>query len=409
MNHTVEQKKYYNTIMSEEQPEVNVREEYELWRKNCRYMYEFVSETALTWPSITVQWLPEHQTNDVIDAKLLLGTHTSGEDQNYLKLASTQLPNLNYVSTDGTKPKANSKIKITKKFETSCEVNRARYMPQDSNTVATIDGNGEIDLFNLEQGSSLGHIKPHLENGYGLSWNPFTKGLLLSSSDDKSIVLSDVNKLDASEGFVFRSKLHKDIVNEVKWHLFDQNLFGSVSDDLQVLLYDLRAPEKSVSGFHCEGSNGVNSLSFSPFSRNLLAVGNANSNIVLSDLRKLSGTAEKHAQLHTMMGHGDAITCLEFSPHTDGIIASGSQDRRVIIWDLSKIGEEQAQEDAEDGSPEILMMHAGHTGPVSDLSWCPFNDWTLASVADDNIVHLWEISESIVHEELVILNDDDLE
>lgn len=395
--------------MSGDQQEVNIKDEYELWRKNCRYMYEFVSETALTWPSLTVQWLPDHQTNQVIDAKLLLGTHTSGEEHNYLKLASTQLPNLKIVNVDGTKQKANSKIKIIKKFETSSEVNRARYNPQDCNIVATINGNGELDLFNLSQGESVGHFRPHTENGYGLSWNSFTDGFLLSSSDDKSIVLSDVNKLDKDNGLIFKAEHHQDIVNDVKWHSFDQHLFGSVSDDLKVLLYDLRTPTNPISTFYSEGAKGINALAFSPFSRNLMAVGNTNSNITLLDLRKFSTSEGIHEQLHTMMGHGDAITCLEFSPHRDGIIASGSQDRRVIIWDLTKIGEEQVQEDAEDGCPEILMMHAGHTGAVSDLSWCPFLDWTLASVADDNIVHLWEINKSIVHDEPTVLSDGDLE
>lgn len=387
--------------------EVNIKDEYELWRKNCRYMYEFVSETALTWPSLTVQWLPNHKISDVIDAQLLLGTHTSGEDTNYLKLASTQLPNAAHVGPDGAKVRANSKIKISKKFPTASEVNRARYMPQDANTVATIDGSGEIDIFDLDKGTNVQHFAPHTENGYGLSWNPFQKGLLLSSSDDKTVVLTDINK--AAESSVFSSQVHTDIVNDVKWHAFDQHVFGSVSDDETVLLYDSRDPKVAASAFSSEGSKGVNSLAFSPFSSNLLAVGNTNSNIVLLDRRMMSSKPSGKGLLHTMMGHGDAITCLEFSPHRDGIVASGSQDRRVIIWDLSRIGEEQVQEDAEDGSPEIFMMHAGHTGGVSDLSWCPFVDWTLASVADDNIVHLWQVSKLIVNEELGELPDSELE
>lgn len=383
--------------------EMDLKEEYELWRKNCRYMYEFVSETALTWPSLTVQWLPLHTTDDVINARLLLGTHTSGEDQNYLKLASTKLP-IEGSSSVTDKPKVSSIIKISKKFATSHEINRARYMPHDENIVATINGDGESNLFNLESGDALGLFRAHSENGYGLSWNPLTKGLLLTGSDDHTVVTTDTNKISNNSGLVQRFQDHRDVVNDVKWHNFDANIFASVSDDCRALLYDLRTSQSPVSEFCNKELNGINSLAFSPFSRNLLAVGNLNSNITLLDLRKLSGTA-----LHTMMGHGDAITSMEFSPHKDGILASGSQDRRVIIWDLSKIGEEQAQEDAEDGSPEIYMMHAGHTGGVTDLSWCPFVDWTLASAADDNIVHLWQVSKSLVNEEQAAIDDSSLE
>ena len=94
------------------------------------------------------------------------------------------------------------------------------------------------------------------------------------------------------------------------------------------------------------------------------------------------------------MGHSDSIT-YQFGvtlPIKDGMLASGSQDRRLILWDLFKVGEEQAQEECRRyGCPELFMMHAGHTGAVTDLSWCPYKDWTIGSVADDNIVHLWEI------------------
>ena len=54
------------------------------------------------------------------------------------------------------------------------------------------------------------------------------------------------------------------------------------------------------------------------------------------------------------------------------------------------------QEDAEDGCPELFMIHAGHTAGVTDLSWCPFKEWTIGSVAEDNIVHLWEVSKGLL-------------
>lgn len=400
------------------QRELTIKEEYQLWRKNCRYMYEFVSETALTWPSLTIQWLPENKTNEaegLIDAKLLLGTHTSGEDTNYLKLASTQIPLSNSSNTEEkSNKKVTSRIKITKKFENNFEINRARYMPQDPSIVSTINGAGEIDLYNLDgdQKTAIAHFTPHEDNGYGLSWSPHKKGYLLTASDDKTVVLTDTSRLDATDlSQVCKFTTHKDIVNDAKWHQFDESLFGSVSDDKYFYLFDIRTPGEPVSKFYHPESEGINSLSFSPFSQYLVATGNANSNISLLDTRKLSTkSAVSDGLLHTMMGHSDSITSLEFSPHKDGMLASGSQDRRLILWDLFKVGEEQAQEDAEDGCPELFMMHAGHTGAVTDLSWCPYKDWTIGSVADDNIVHLWEIGKTLLNAEKGIeLKDTDLE
>ena len=49
----------------------------------------------------------------------------------------------------------------------------------------------------------------------------------------------------------------------------------------------------------------------------------------------------------------------------------------------------------QDGPPELLFLHAGHTGRVSDMCWDPNNAWVMASTAADNIVQFWEVEESI--------------
>lgn len=378
--------------------ELSINEEYQLWRKNCRYMYEFVSETALTWPSLTIQWLPDYtSTTDAYEASLILGTHTSGEDTNYLKVAAAQIPR------DGSNT-VQTRLKITKKYGNNHEINRARYMPQNLNVIATINGVGEVDFYDrsLETKSPSVHYTPHLENGFGLSWSLHHEGYLLTASDDKSAIVTDYSQVaNPSKAQIFKTTVHSDIVNDAKWHSHDANVFGSVSDDNRFRLFDIRAPN-AVSTYHDQNAGGINTVSFSPFSHHLVALGNGNSNIGLIDSRKLG-------LVHTMMGHSDGITAMEFSPHKDGILASGSQDRRVILWDLFKVGEEQAQEDAEDGCPELFMMHAGHTGAVMDVTWCPYKDWTLGSVADDNIVHLWQVGLSLLDDSDVAVQPSQLE
>lgn len=55
----------------------------------------------------------------------------------------------------------------------------------------------------------------------------------------------------------------------------------------------------------------------------------------------------------------------------------------------------QTPEDAEDGPPELLFIHGGHTSKVSDFAWNPSDDWVIASVAEDNILQVtgrWSIA-----------------
>ena len=84
-----------------------------------------------------------------------------------------------------------------------------------------------------------------------------------------------------------------------------------------------------------------------------------------------------------------------WSPFNETILASASLDRRLHLWDLSRIGEEQDPEDAEDGPPELLFVHGGHTAKVADFSWNANDEWVVASVAEDNIIQVWQVAENI--------------
>ena len=79
---------------------------------------------------------------------------------------------------------------------------------------------------------------------------------------------------------------------------------------------------------------------------------------------------------------------MQWSPHNETILASSGTDRRLHVWDLAKIGEEQNAEDAEDGPPELLFIHGGHTAKISDFSWNPTDAWVICSVSEDNIMQV---------------------
>ena len=106
-----------------------------------------------------------------------------------------------------------------------------------------------------------------------------------------------------------------------------------------------------------------------------------------------------HSRLQTFTGHTDQVYNVEWAPFNESILASCSADRRVAIWDLSRIGMEQTVEDAEDGPPELLFLHGGHTSKVSDISWNTNDEWTLASVSEDNVLQVWNMAEEIYAEE----------
>ena len=47
----------------------------------------------------------------------------------------------------------------------------------------------------------------------------------------------------------------------------------------------------------------------------------------------------------------------------------------------------------------MLFMHGGHTSKISDFGWSETEDWVFASVAEDNILQVWQMAESIYAED----------
>jgi len=412
--------------------------EYKIWKKNTPYLYDLVMTHSLEWPSLTCQWLPSVKMGSagVEEHSLVLGTHTTGE-QNYLMIANVCLPksDAQKVVSEGqsaTTPVASydeernevggfgfhasgsqnpsaGRIEIRMKVKHQGEVNRARYMPQNHFIIASRGPAAEIYLFDLSKHPSFpeenGEFCPqcvlagHEKEGYGLSWSALETGKLVSSGEDGFVCLWDVNegvsggakRLGPVDKFIG----HKDVVEDVAWHAKDPHLIGSVGDDRCIMLWDIR--KKGVEGATHEIKDAhdadINSIAFNPVNEFLFATGSADKTVALWDIRNLK------SKIKTFTGHTDQVFQVVWAPHNESILTSCSADRRVNVWDLSRIGEEQNAEDAEDGPPELLFMHGGHTSKVSDFSWNTNDEWTLASVSEDNVLQVWNMAEEIYVDE----------
>jgi len=460
--------------------------EYKIWKKNTPYLYDFVMTHALEWPSLTCQWLPtvKHHNKSsggsIVEHSMIVGTHTSQGDQNYLMVASINLPkkdsdedrpvlnseteslgeggkgNAKSVASKkapaaqydeerselggyGTGDSSIGKIHIRMKIKHDGEVHRARYMPQNHFIVASRGPQAPLYIWDFSkhpsfpeagsqksqaQGMCLGHDG----EGYGLCWSPHKAGLLISSSEDKTVRLWDVNaamdQSSSSSSTVIHPLStftgHTDVVEDVDWHHRDENLIGSVGDDKSFRIWDIRATfgQGPVHTNKVSHDLDVNSISFNPVNEFLFATGSADTTIALWDLRNpekyvcfhlfvslLILTIEQfisllhilfmHRRVQTLKGHTDQVFNLSWAPFNESILASCSADRRVAIWDLSRIGMEQTPEDAEDGPPELLFIHGGHCSKVSDFSWNANDQWTMVSVADDNVLQVWSMAEEI--------------
>ncbi|CAI0445351.1 unnamed protein product [Linum tenue] len=233
-------------------------------------------------------------------------------------------------------------------------------------------------------------LRGHDKEGYGLSWSPFKQGYLVSGSNDCKICLWDVSAV-AQDKVLDAFHAHESVVEDVDWHLKNENLFGSVGDDCQLMIWDLRTnrTQSSVKAHDKE----INYLSFNPFNEWILATASSDSTVGLFDLRKME------VPLHVLSGHTEEVFQVEWNPKHETVLASSADDRRLNVWDLSRIGEEQLELDAEDGPPELLFSHGGHKAKISDFSWNRNEPWVISSVAEDNSLQVWQMAESIYRDD----------
>jgi len=367
-----------------------INEEYKIWKRNAPFLYDTVMTHALEWPTLTVQWVPGTARH-----KVLLGTHTSNGEQNYLMAAAVKLPPSDLHEPNEESPSAKGKIEITIKILHQGEINRARAMPQNPFVVATKSPSRDVFIFDMSKHPSVPRLEKgfcpehrctgHTREGYGLSWNPLSRGKLLSGSDDAKICLWDINEAGARVPCVTSWGGHIDVVEDVAWHLHCQHVFGSVSDDRRLLLWDSRGNSTAQPIISVEEAHraDINALAFNPQNEYLCISGSADTTVKVWDLRNTS------ASLHTLCSHQKEVYQIQWAPFSESIVASCGADRRVCVWDLGKIGTQSCSR-LDDSPPELVFVHGGHTSKVLDLSWNSVDQWTLASASEDNILQVWK-------------------
>ncbi|KAF2455652.1 WD40-repeat-containing domain protein [Lineolata rhizophorae] len=396
-----------------------VNEEYKIWKKNSVFLYDLLYSRALEWPTLTIQWLPDKKEipgTEMSQHRVLFGTITTGQAQNYIQIASIEMPNpanpdpKEYddqqaeIGGHGNAKKPYT-FNVIQKINHPGDINKARYQPQNPNLIATFSSNGNVYVFDRTKHTSQpkpdGEVQFELElaghqmEGYGLDWSPFHEGQLATSSEDKTVRLWDIK-----DGFTKGNKhvtpkatynKHAAFVNDVRHHPVHDMWIGTVSDDLTFQVIDTRNSPKEPAVFNRRAHNdALNCLAWHPKWDTLVATGSADKTVALWDLRML-----KH-KLHSFEAHTDSVVSVEWHPQDSTILASSSYDRRIIMWDTSKCGEEQTEEDMEEGPPEMIFMHGGFTNRVSDFNWNKNDPWVMLAAAEDNQLQIFRPARSIV-------------
>ena len=137
----------------------------------------------------------------------------------------------------------------------------------------------------------------------------------------------------------------------------------------------------------------VNSIDFNPLNEFLLISASSDKTCALWDIRNIN------LKLHSFIHHNEKVMGVKWNNKLVNIFASYGDDRRINIWDISQIGKNISNDDNDDGPSELIFTHGGHTDKVNDISWNKNDELMCASVAENNVVHLWEMNNDIYYNE----------
>eukprot|EP00915_Cephaloidophora_sp_WS-2016_P008479 GHVH01011653.1.p1 GENE.GHVH01011653.1~~GHVH01011653.1.p1 ORF type:complete len:323 (+),score=35.21 GHVH01011653.1:14-982(+) len=217
-----------------QEQEFNKYAEWETWKQNTSFLYNFVGCTRLKSGSITLDWstdLIKDPNEPTLDRQLvLIGTcmRSNARSKNRLKVVSVPVP-VSSSQTDVVDCEINKYMNRPEKVSDyegfgianlpdyqnygavneaiyahpGGEVNRARFNTSDPSICATSGPDGKIQLFKLYDtledilNRQVNHPKPirtlheHSDENWSIQWNRFASHRLLSCGADSKVVVWD--------------------------------------------------------------------------------------------------------------------------------------------------------------------------------------------------------------------------
>ncbi|AET40898.1 Msi1p Ecym_7042 [Eremothecium cymbalariae DBVPG len=390
-----------------------LQQRYTNWKKNTRLLYEYLNTNSTKWPSLTCQFMPDM---DIASDKhrILLSSFTSAqlpEDEAiYISEISTMKhiawSSLNNFHMEEMEFKVDNQVKLSKNLTETIKIqfpegdcNRARYMPQNPDVIASASSLGSVYIFDrTKHGSNrpkiLGNTFKYdmelkeVESGCNyeassLAWNYQRSGILAASYSDGDVKIWDITKYNKAQPQLtvpdLRWQVDKEGANEVSWMVHHSSILAVCGEGNGLTILDTRTPTTFSTKRHSCHTGGINAVQFNYDNDFLLCSADSEGTLNICDIRQLEHPVKTWSHL-------DAVSTIQWNPKFPTVIASaGQNDGLVKIWDL-------AQED-----DPLVFIHGGHMLGVNDIAWNHHDPWVMCSVSNDNSVHIWKPAANIVN------------
>ncbi|CRG95836.1 chromatin assembly factor 1 P55 subunit, putative [Plasmodium gallinaceum] len=394
---------------------------YKYWQYNTILLYNVIMIYTCEWPSLFIEWLPNvyKSDEDYYYQDLILGTYTT-EKNNYILILEVSLPSEQFSFSSFYYEKINDyrhnfcndtskNFKIKNKIYHECEINKISCNPKNSDVIACFSSDGNINILNLanyqyeenELKKNIGNfdfiLKGHLYQGWGLQWDE-ENDLISSCADDSYLCIWDINSGKKVVNPLMKFFNNNIPLQDCCWK--DKNVL-TVSENGYINIYDIRS--KNLVNSIKATNFTLNSIDINPHNRNIFATAGTNKEIDLWDIRCTSKS------LHRIISQKETIIKLKWDKYQPGILSSSSSDKYIYFFDTNKIGIEQTYEDSQDGPPELIFIHGGHSSNILDFSLNTSYSMMISSISEDNTLHIWQPSKQAFEDASDTYDDTEVE
>ncbi|KAG7192276.1 uncharacterized protein KQ657_001995 [Scheffersomyces spartinae] len=402
--------------------DTEIQTKYRIWKKNTPYLYNYISTNSLLWPSLSVLFFPDAETKvpdsepwETLNQRLLVGTFTLGQGKDSLSVYKhSYYPNLksnlnmNSLSYNSEKEEfevdrvSKKKLQLVQSISHLGDVNKTRYMPQNPDVIASANNLGDLVIYDRTKHSSFQSslskdsiTAPELRlvssstaeksvDMFALDWNHQKEGSIVSATTDGHVSIYDIqHDITSEDTSEIREWLHIDNsevgVNDIQWLPHHDSLFIYGDEQGYIKLADTRSSEHIVKRHQMSSKQAINSVSICCLNSLFIGTGDAQGAIHTWDLRTLHDT--NTVPLHTINAHSQSVTQLKWHPKFHNCLGSSSSDGTVKLFALNNHHQM---------NQGLQFIHAGHMLGVNDFDWSLHDDWMIASVSDDNSLHVWK-------------------
>jgi ribosome assembly protein RRB1 len=240
---------------------------------------------------------------------------------------------------------------------------------------------------------TVNSFKRKLE-GFGLDWSPFDDYALAAGGHDKILEIYSPKDEMCSEYSVKFSinKAHLDSIEDIAFSPFDKGILATCSIDRSIKLWDQRMNTVAMNIQNAHKSD-VNVIAFNPHSYQvdkttgkaknvLLASGGDDGCIKVWDTRRLSSTD----YIDNIEWHKGPITSLSWDPYDDTQLAVASEDNSLSIWDFAVEPDDNQLFDYSNKQipQQLVFLHQGQQN-IKDLKFHPLFKNLLVTTAENGI------------------------